>query len=180
MSFVLRRRDAARTVRSFGVLVSEEGVHAAGRNRNHHPSSHLRVVLPALWGHCSGGFFSPMPYRALSSNPRGLCVLSRTLPPSSCHLSQLCPLLLAAFGSLALPPPCTCSAAWMPAPAITRGSPGPPHPTCRVSDTPALSALFRAEDKLRPCHSVVVGAKGSLQPGTTALWFSAFYGPPWL
>ena len=81
MSFVLRRRDAARTVRSFGVLVSEEGVHAAGRNRNHHPSSHLRVVLPALWGHCSGGFFSPMPYRALSSNPKGaLRALQDTTP----------------------------------------------------------------------------------------------------
>ena len=74
LSFVPRCRDAARMVWSFGILVSEEGVHAAGRNRNHHPPlpSHLRVVLPALWGHCSGGFLSPTPYWALSSKESAL------------------------------------------------------------------------------------------------------------
>lgn len=143
---------------------------------------------PAVWGLffqlfggiAQGASSHPHPSGHSARNPGGLCMLSRTWPLSTCRLSQLCPLLLAAFGSLALAPPWTCPAAWMPAPAITWGSPGPPHLTCRVSDTSAFSDLFQVEDKPRPRHSIVVGAKGNLQPGTTALWFSAFYGPPWL
>ena len=139
---------------------------------------------PAIWGLFFQLFGGIAQEASSHPHPTGHSarkrVLSRTWPLSTCCLSQLCLLLLAAFGSLALTPPWTCPAAWMPAPAITQGSPGPPHLTCRVSDTSALSALFQAEDKPRPCHSTVVGAKGSLQSGTTALWFSAFYGPPWL
>ena len=144
LSFVLRCRDAARTVWSFGVLLSEEGVHAAGRKRNQHHPQPSEAALPALWGCFSQGFLSPMPYWVLSSKLKvggsaysaGHCPWTVLSSPSSA------PLLLAAFGSLALAPPLTYPAAWMPTPAITRGSPKP-HLTYRVLDTTALSALFQ-------------------------------------
>ena len=70
LSFVPRCRDAARTVWSFGVLLSEEGVHAAGRKRNQHHPQPSEAVLPALWGCFLGASSHPCPTGYLARNSR--------------------------------------------------------------------------------------------------------------
>lgn len=150
--------------------MSEEGVHAAGSNRNQHHPSHLRLFFQLFGGVSQGASSHPCPtgYSAQNSRWGGLCIFCRTLSLNSSLLSQLCPTPAGCFwvpgiGST-LNLPCCLDAHS----SYHQGQPQAP-PDIQGLGHYCFVSFISKEDKPRPCHSAVVGAKGSLQPETTAL-----------